>query len=46
MKATILLVDDEPEIAGLLAVYLKNEGDEVHTATTGEQALQIGRAHV
>lgn len=40
MKATILLVDDEPEIAGLLAVYLKNEGYEVHTAATGEQALQ------
>lgn len=44
MKATILLVDDEPEIAGLLAVYLKNEGYEVHTAATGEQALQSIRS--
>ena len=39
--ASILVVDDEPEIAELLGVYLRNEGFEVHAAKDGRQALAI-----
>ena len=31
MPYTILVVDDEPEIADLIELYLKNEGFAVHT---------------
>ncbi len=35
----ILVVDDEPEIADLIELYLKNEGYTVHTCYTAEAAL-------
>lgn len=39
MDATILVVDDEPEIAELVEVYLKSEGYRVVKCATGTQAL-------
>jgi DNA-binding NtrC family response regulator len=35
----ILIVDDEPEMCALLSDILKDEGYDVETATSGEQAL-------
>ena len=40
MSATILVVDDEPEIAELVEVYLKSEGYTVLKCFTGAQALE------
>ena len=39
MDAKILVVDDEPEIADLLEVYLKSEGFTVFKCGTGGEAL-------
>ncbi len=39
MNANILVVDDEPEIAELVEVYLKSEGFSVVKCGTGAQAL-------
>ena len=39
MAEHILVVDDEKDIANLVAVYLKNEGFDVTTALTGKDAL-------
>lgn len=39
MKETILIVDDEKEIADLLEVYLKNEGYQVLKFYNGQDAL-------
>jgi two-component system, OmpR family, response regulator VanR len=39
--AAILIVDDEPEIAELLGIYLGNEGYEVHAASDGAHALAL-----
>ena len=39
MSATILVVDDEPEIAELVEVYLKSEGYTVLKCFTGAQTL-------
>jgi DNA-binding response OmpR family regulator len=45
-KEIILVVDDEPHIIELAALYLKNEGYQVVTAPDGEQAMaQIEAAH-
>ena len=41
MDASILIVDDEPEIADLVEVYLKNEGFPVLKAYTAAEALEI-----
>jgi two-component system alkaline phosphatase synthesis response regulator PhoP len=38
-KETILIVDDEPHIVELAALYLKNEGYRVVSASDGVQAL-------
>jgi DNA-binding response OmpR family regulator len=38
-KARILVVDDEPSIREVVALYLGREGFEVDTAADGEQAL-------
>ena len=43
MDASILVVDDEPEIADLVEVYLKSEGCAVYKCGTGAQALEILR---
>jgi two-component system alkaline phosphatase synthesis response regulator PhoP len=39
-KATILLVDDEPDILEIVGYNLKNEGYQVFTAQNGEEALK------
>ena len=39
MDARILVVDDEPEIADLVEVYLKSEGCTVFKCGTGTEAL-------
>ena len=41
MDANILVVDDEPEIADLVEVYLKSEGCQVFKCGTGTQALAV-----
>lgn len=44
MEANILVVDDEPEIADLVGVYLKSEGFTVFTCGTAAEALACVRA--
>lgn len=39
MNRRILIVDDDREIAGLIEIYLKNEGYDTATAHDGEEAL-------
>lgn len=39
MDIHILVVDDEPEIADLVGVYLRSEGFTVHTCGTAQEAL-------
>ena len=39
MDVHILVVDDEPEIADLVGVYLRSEGVTVHTCGTAQEAL-------
>ena len=41
MEESILIVDDEKEIADLLELYLKNDGYKVEKACTAQQALDI-----
>ena len=41
MEANVLVVDDEPEIADLMEVYLKSEGCTVFKCATGTQALAV-----
>lgn len=41
MKENILVVDDEPEIADLVTVYLQGEGFQVFSCGTGMEALEI-----
>lgn len=43
MEANILVVDDEPEIADLVSVYLRGEGFQVFACDTGTEALNILR---
>ena len=45
MEADILVVDDEPEIADLVEVYLKSEGFTVYTCGTAAQALEHVGTH-
>ncbi len=40
MSASILIVDDEKEIADLIEVYLKNDGYEVYKFYSGMEALK------
>jgi len=42
-KMTILLVDDDPNIAQLIRMYLEKEGYDVLTADRGDTALDIFR---
>ena len=44
MSASILVVDDAPEIRTLLRTYLEAEGMDVSTAGNGEDALRIAAA--
>lgn len=41
MGANILVVDDEPEIADLVTVYLQGEGFQVFSCGTGADALAV-----
>ncbi len=41
MAETVLIVDDEKEIAELVALYLQNEHFRTLTAATGEEALRL-----
>lgn len=41
MEASILVVDDEPEIADLVSVYLRGENFQVFPCGTGTEALAI-----
>lgn len=41
MNNKILVLDDEKEIAEVIALYLKNDGYEVVLAYTGRQALEL-----
>lgn len=40
METSVLVVDDEPEIAALIELYLKNEGLAVCVCHSGEEALE------
>ena len=40
---TILIVEDDPNIASLVALYLEKEGFHTHTANDGNQALSLSR---
>ena len=41
MSDNILIVDDEKEIADLVALYLRNEGYEVFLCYNGSDALNV-----
>jgi DNA-binding response OmpR family regulator len=45
MPRNILIVDDEPEIRGLLVMYFEKEGFQTGTAVTGVEALNFVKAH-
>ena len=40
MSESILIVDDEKEIADLVELYLKNEGYQVYKFYSGYEALE------
>src|SRR2546422_7372505 len=40
-KPSLLVVEDEPGFARLITLCLVREGFEVHTVTTGEDALDV-----
>ncbi|MCZ7525725.1 MAG: response regulator transcription factor [Acidimicrobiia bacterium] len=44
-KGTVVVVDDEPNIADLVEIYLAREGFRVHKAGTGEGGLAAVRDH-
>lgn len=44
-QATLLLVDDDPDLLHLLSLRLRAAGYQVHTATSAEQALSLLAAH-
>ena len=41
VRKTILIVDDEPEMAAMISRYLLEEGYDTITATSGEEALKL-----
>jgi PAS domain S-box-containing protein len=41
VEGTVLVVDDEPDIAGLIRRYLERAGYTVHEAHSGTEALQL-----
>ena len=45
MEANVLVVDDEPEIADLVEVYLQSEGCTVYKCNTGADALAVVKSH-
>jgi DNA-binding response OmpR family regulator len=45
MQHKILIIEDEPDIAGMLEYLLRDEGYEVVVAYTGEAGLQLYKEH-
>jgi two-component system phosphate regulon response regulator PhoB len=45
MPATVLVVDDEPDIARILGFHLKKEGYQVVTAADGRAAVEEAQRH-
>jgi CheY-like chemotaxis protein len=43
MSPRVLVVDDEPSIATGLRVFLEDEGMQVNSASSGEEAVDIAR---
>jgi DNA-binding NtrC family response regulator len=43
MSGTVLIVDDDPEVARTFATWLQLQGYEVRTASDGEAALRLVR---
>jgi DNA-binding response OmpR family regulator len=43
-EASIVVVEDDPNIADLVGLYLRQDGYRVHTATTGEDGLEVIRS--
>jgi len=41
MSLRVLVVDDEPGVAGTLQAYLEDEGMEVYSAGSAEEALEL-----
>ncbi|MDC7225715.1 MAG: response regulator transcription factor [Spirochaetales bacterium] len=41
MKATVLIIEDEPQIAELISLYLKKEGIDTKHTLTGEDGLEL-----
>ena len=41
----ILIAEDDPDIADLVAHYLHKSGWQTHIATTGDKALAYARSH-
>ena len=44
-RKTIIVVDDEPDVAKMISDYLSEEGYNTITATSGEQALKLAEIH-
>src|SRR5436309_14431160 len=43
--ATILVVDDEPNIREVVSLYLRRDGHSVVSASDGEEALRLNREY-
>jgi two-component system response regulator RegX3 len=41
MQAEVLIIEDEPQIAELISLYLKKEGIKTRHRTTGEEGLEL-----
>jgi DNA-binding response OmpR family regulator len=44
-QSRVLVVEDEPDLARVIATYLRNEGFEVEIAGTGPDAVALTREH-
>ena len=44
-EKSILVVDDEPNVASMISDYLSNEGYHTITATSGEKAIRLAKEH-
>lgn len=43
MRKSVLIVEDDPDIVTLVALYLKQDGHKVMTASNGSQGLRLAR---
>lgn len=41
MTTSILLIEDDPDICELVAIYMRKEGYHVDIALSGEQGLEL-----